>query len=231
MNVFDSIMGYKPARKLDTKPVSDKLIGVLLYMASRSQSAGNSQEWHFVVVDDPKQKELLSHAALKLAIVKEAPVVIVVCADLARISNRYGTRGEIVYAVQDTAVAVNNILISATALGLSADWIRTFDEEEVKASLELPDSLRPLSIIPVGYPLEKSRDLPSEDFERLVSVNRYSQKYELTLVTKQGMESEMIIKPMGKYVEDILKDLKEDVMEKSEKRKRKFRDFVRKLKK
>jgi nitroreductase len=78
--------------------------------------------------------------------------VIVVCADENRSSTRYGKRGEMLYCIQDTAAATQNILLTAYSLGLGACWVGAFNEDEAKKALKTPKGTRPVAIIPVGYP-------------------------------------------------------------------------------
>src|SRR3972149_12298508 len=102
----------------------------------------------------PAVKKKLAQAALNEAFVEEAPAVIVVCADEKRASMGYGIRGRTLFCIQDTAAATQNILLTAHSLGLGSCWIGAFNEDEAKEALNAPEGIRPLAIIPVGYPKE-----------------------------------------------------------------------------
>jgi len=65
----------------------------------------------------------------------KAPVVIVVCADTRPCQARYGDRGSALYAIQDTAAAVENVLLAAVDRGLSSCWIGAFDEAAVSMAI------------------------------------------------------------------------------------------------
>jgi nitroreductase len=84
----------------------------------------------------------------------QAPVVIVVCAVPARSGRRYRERGEKLYCLQDTAAAVQNILLAAAGSGIGTCWVGAFDEEGVRRVLGLGHDLRPVAMIPLGYPDE-----------------------------------------------------------------------------
>jgi len=131
--------------------VSPEAVEELLRCASLAPSAGNVQPWRFYVVRDPEVKRALATAALGQDFVAQAPVVIVVCADLAAHASSYGRRGVELYSIQDTAAAIQNLLLAATAMGLGACWVGAFREEDAARALGLPRDLRPLAIIPVGY--------------------------------------------------------------------------------
>jgi nitroreductase len=116
MNIFESIVSWRPAKKFERKHVDDKLVGVILHMATHAVSAGNIQEWQFIVVREDEIKKKLTSAALDQTQIQEAPVSIVVCADLGKANLRYSTRGEVFYSVQDTAAAVQIMLLSPDSL-------------------------------------------------------------------------------------------------------------------
>jgi nitroreductase len=91
--------------------------------------------------------------------------VAVACADL-RIASRYAERGMALYCIQDTAASVQNLLLAAQDLGLGTCWVGAFKEEAVKEILNMPDYIRPVVLVPVGYPAKtpKAPDrLPKTD--------------------------------------------------------------------
>jgi nitroreductase len=134
------------------RDVSPEVVTRLLHAATRAPSAGNCQPWRFFVVRDQETKRTLARAALNQWFVSEAPVVILVCADPERSARRYGDRGRYLYSLQDTAAATENLLLAAVASGLGACWVGAFDEDAAAEALDLPLHLRPVSIIPIGYP-------------------------------------------------------------------------------
>ncbi len=93
----------------------------------------------------------LCQAALGQACVHEAPAVMVMAAVLERTSRKYGQRTER-YVAMEAGHAAQNVLLQATALGLGAVPVGAFHDERVQKVLGLPDSHRPLYLIPVGHP-------------------------------------------------------------------------------
>ncbi|MBT0159935.1 hypothetical protein G4O51_08115 [Candidatus Bathyarchaeota archaeon A05DMB-2] len=67
---------------------------------------------------------------------KTHPVFIVVCVDERRSSARYGLWGKTLYCIQDTAAAVQNILLTAYSVGIGSCWIGAFDEDAVKVAVK-----------------------------------------------------------------------------------------------
>ncbi len=140
-------------RKFQSRDVDDETLNLILEAANAAPSAGNLQARDFIVVRNAKTKERLARAALKQMFIAEAPVVVVVCANYPRSMRVYGERGRL-YAEQDATAAIENLLLAVTALDLGAVWVGAFDEAEVAEILNLPEYVRPMAIIPLGYPAE-----------------------------------------------------------------------------
>lgn len=138
-----------------TKEIEEKLAEAIIW----APSAGNLQSRKFYFVKDKNTKEKLVRLALYQSFVKEAPLVVVACADF-RIGRYYGERGINLYTICDTAASIQNLILEAHALGLGSCWISAFDEEKVKEILKIPDYLHPIAIFPVGYPAEKPEAPP-----------------------------------------------------------------------
>jgi nitroreductase len=152
MELFEALRKRHSVRSFDGgRDVPEEMVEELLRSACLAPSAGNVQPWRFWVVRDPEMKSALAAAALGQNFLALAPVVIVVCADLEAHASSYGRRGVELYSIQDTAAAVQNILLAATALGLGTCWVGAFREEEASRALGLPEGIRPLAMIPVGY--------------------------------------------------------------------------------
>ena len=162
-----SVRAFDKARGVPSEAVTR-----LIEAAVRAPSAGNCQPWFFCVVREQEAKRALAQAALNQWFLSEAPVVIVVCADSERSAARYGDRGRYLYSLQDTAAATENLLLAAVASGLSACWVGAFDEEAASRALDLPGHLRPVAIVSVGYPIERSPSAtgrrPLEDVVRTI---------------------------------------------------------------
>jgi nitroreductase len=150
--------------------VPAKTVERLLMAAIQAPSAGNRQPWHFYVVRDRAMREGLVKAAGGQEFIAQAPVTIVVCADAEQSAQRYGKRGRELYCLQDTAAAVENLLLSAVALGLGSCWIGAFDEPLAAAVLKLPERHRPVAILPIGQAAgTSSANSPRRSLESVVS--------------------------------------------------------------
>ncbi len=161
MDFFEVIQARRSVRKYRPDPVDTKLVDKVLQAGIMAPSAGNRQPWEFIVVE--------RDAALKQAITQttyrgnswaggahqdwlaQAPVLIVVCADVQRSMSRYGWQHSQKLIVEDIAAAVENMLLAATALGLASCWVGGFDPVALSTALELPELITPLAVLPLGY--------------------------------------------------------------------------------
>jgi nitroreductase len=153
MELWTAIETRRSVRRFSSKEVTPADIERILAAAIRAPSAGNRQPWHLVVVRNPELKETLAAVAGGQDSILEASVVIVVCAQPERSAAVYGDRGRELYCLQDTAAATAHMLLAATALGLGACWVGAFDETAAARVLSLPPTLRPVVMVPIGYPL------------------------------------------------------------------------------
>lgn len=125
----------------------EKLIDAILW----APSAGNLQSRRFFFVSDQKIKNELAAAALGQHFIAEAPLAVVGCTD-SSIGNTYGDRGVHLYSILDVACSVMNLMLVASENGLGTVWVGAFREDEVAKILRLPGHLRPVALVPVGYP-------------------------------------------------------------------------------
>lgn len=153
--MFEAIRNRRSIRAYTEEKVSEEEVEKLIDAARWAPSAGNIQPWEFIIIRDRETKRRLSAAGLHQTFIEEAPVVIVVCADQMRSAGGYGSRGATLYCLQDTAAAIQNLLLAAYALGLGTCWIGAFLEEEVKKALNIVGGLRPVAIITVGHAAEE----------------------------------------------------------------------------
>jgi nitroreductase len=151
MDVFEAIQTRKSIRAYQDKPVSKQTLERILDAARLAPSAVNIEPWHFIVVTDNEKRKALSKG-MYAKFVASAPVVIVVCAD-KKASPKW-------YAI-DAALALENMILAAVSEGLGTCCVGSFKEEDVKATLKVPDNLAVLVMLTVGY--EKSKmDLTSK---------------------------------------------------------------------
>jgi len=173
MDVFEAIKGRRSIRAYRDIDVSQGIVEKLIEAARWAPSAGNIQPWEFIIVRNSETKRRLAEAALGQSFIEEAPVVIVVCADGERSARGYGTRGRTLYCIQDTAAAIQNIHLAAYALGLGTCWVGAFREDEARKILNIPEGVRPVAIIPVGYPAESPSPRSRRPLKEIIHYERF----------------------------------------------------------
>lgn len=151
MDVLTAIKGRRSIRGFLGKEIPHEAIEALKDAIIWAPSAGNLQSRRFYFIYNKDVKKRLVDAALHQTFIAQAPLVVVTCADLL-IGRYYGKRGEELYCLQDVAASIQNMMLEAHSLGLGSCWVGAFHEGEVARVLNLPENLRPVAIVPVGYP-------------------------------------------------------------------------------
>ena len=158
MTVKDTIKTRRSVRRFQEKPVQREIIVELLDMARWVPCA--SECWRFVVVQDEERKRHLATAA-RQEWIASAPVIVVVGADLMarpEIAGRWDAyKFRSIFPFQDTAAAVQNLMLAAVEHGLGTCWIGSFNEGDVSRIVRFPFAVRPVAVV-VGYPADEPRE-------------------------------------------------------------------------
>lgn len=153
-------------RKFKDKTISDETIKKILLSLRTSPSAGNLQSYEVVIITDKTKKEALRLASHDQECISLAPIIIALLADTDKSKNKYGERGEL-YAIQDATIAASYAQLAITNLGLTSVWVGAFNEDKIK--LILKTKLKPIALIPLGYPDEKPVITNRRDLNEFVS--------------------------------------------------------------
>lgn len=179
---MELILGRRSIRRYQQKAVPQSLINQLLTAAIWAPSAHNRQPWRFVVISGPEKKGQLAQAMgekLKRDLTQDgvdpaliekdvsrsyqritaAPLLVLVCTSMEDMDSYPDDRrqtNEWTMAIQSTAMAGQNLLLTAHALGLGACWMCAplFCPEVVQEVLELPMEWQPQGLVTIGYPAE-----------------------------------------------------------------------------
>lgn len=173
LDIQEVINRRRSIRSFTEDDVSEETVRQIIETGILAPSAGNCQPWEFIIVRDKAKKQKLVEAALGQMFVSQAPVVIVVCANIKRSTNRYGPRGQELYCIQDTAAAIENMLLMAVSKGLGTCWVGAFNEVLAKEALELPVGIRPVAIIPIGNPAESPKMPRRRSYEDVVHYEKW----------------------------------------------------------
>jgi nitroreductase len=173
MTVEQAIKTRQSVRSYADKPVEREKISQLLEAARTAPSAGNRQEWRFIVVTDSGKRKRLAKAATGQTFVGEAPCVLVCCAQTDYHKMRCG---QLSYPI-DVAIAIDHITLRAVELGLGTCWIGAFYEDEVKKLLNIPEDIRVIELLTIGYPRDDTvRKKSRLDMEKIVCYEEWGKK-------------------------------------------------------
>jgi nitroreductase len=149
MNVIEAIKKRASVRSFLDNPIEEKKLEAVLEAGRLAPSAGNRQEWRFIVVRDREVRVRLGEAANGQSFVGEALVVIVACAES---DGHVMSCGQPSYPI-DVAIALDHMSLAAVEYGLGTCWIGAFNEKKVKEILGVPDEIRVVELMPLGYPV------------------------------------------------------------------------------
>lgn len=169
MDVFKAISQRKSVRKYTDRPVDEDVLRRVLEAGRIAPSAGNRQDWMFVVVRDHETRRKLAIAAKGQMFIEQAPLVIVGCA----IEPTYVMMCGQPAGILDVSIAFSFMMLAATEQGLGTCWIGAFDEAAVKKILNVPDPVRVVAMTPLGYPGEEPAGRPRKGFEEVFCQDKF----------------------------------------------------------
>jgi nitroreductase len=156
MNTIEAIRTRRSIRRFTNQQLEDEVINNVLEAGMYAPSARNEQPWHFLIITRRDLLDKLMDAHPYASMLSEAPVAILVCADL----NLEKSKG---YWPVDCSAATQNILLAAHELKVGSVWLGVYPRQErmdaIRAIFTLPANIQPFSLIALGYPAE-DKDTP-----------------------------------------------------------------------
>lgn len=175
--MLDLLKRRRSIRKYANKEIEKEKVLKLVQGALLSPSSRNLRPWEFVVVEDNAILEKLSHSKPGGGFLKNAQLGIVILGN-PEISDVW---------IEDTSIASTIIHLLSYDLGLGSCWIQirernhddsTSAEEYVRQILGIPEHLKVLSILSLGYPDESKPASSEEDLNyEKVHLNSYGSKF------------------------------------------------------
>jgi nitroreductase len=143
MDVFEAIKKRRSARSFTGDLIPKEHLEMIVDAGRLAASGNNRQPWEFIVITD---RAMIHDLKVAAQWIENAGAVIAVVLD-----------PESRWWVEDGAAAVENMLIAATALGYGSCWLEGYTlqrEFEFKSLLNVPETRRLLTIVPLGVPTE-----------------------------------------------------------------------------
>jgi len=181
MDLKEAIYSRRATRAFTSDPVDEDTLRAMIEAAVQAPSAVNTQPWSFCVIRDKALLGKISRDAkaymvrttpvglmshhfdsilndANFDIFYHAPVLIVIC-----------SRAEIPWAVEDCALAAENLMLTARAAGLGTCWIGFaqgfLGTPEGKAMLQLPSEYKLVAPIIVGHAASMPAPVPRKEPE------------------------------------------------------------------
>lgn len=190
INLFDAMQKRKTTTSFTQQAVEFEKIAQIIQAGMLAPSAGNLQNWQFIVVTEKGLLRELFHHTLEQEVFMTAPIGVIVCADVDLAEKFYGLRGKRLYLIQDCAACIENMLLTAEAFDLGACWVGAFDEEKVASMFGIPKNVRAQAIILFGYPESEPERKEKKRIDYLVYFNRYGQRIEKPHLVLRDYSSE-----------------------------------------
>ncbi len=168
MDFFNLIRGRHSIRAYTDQPIKPEDLQCIFEAINRAPSAGHRQAFEVYILREPGPRGALVHAASEQEFLAQAPVVLVFCTHAALNADRYGQRGDRLYAVQDATIACTFAMLAAAELGLASVWVGAFNEAAVRGVIRAPEEQRPVAILPIGYPAETPRNRERRPLSKLI---------------------------------------------------------------
>ncbi len=148
METMKAIKNRRSIRSYKNKEVPEEILTNLIKASMYAPSAGDEQPWEFIIIDREDILQKISQKQSNAQMVKQAPVAVLLCADLSRVKHDD-------FWVQDCAAATQNFLLAAHEMGLASCWVGIHPRKErvkdFNKMFELPDQIIPFALLPLGY--------------------------------------------------------------------------------
>lgn len=201
--LFDIMFTTRAMRRLKPDPVPPELIEKILRAGQAAPNGGNTQQWGFLVVDDPaikKQVQVYYQRAYEefakgfyaqhMATQPEGP-------ERDKLERQQAAVVHLTHHLHEVPVwivvcsgggkgngasvypAVQNMLLAARALGLGSTLTARHMAfgDEVDAIFGLPEGISSFALLPIGYPEGKFGPVARKPIEDFVYRNRWGTRY------------------------------------------------------
>ncbi|MGM0380632.1 MAG: nitroreductase family protein, partial [bacterium] len=122
METLETIQSRRSIRNYEGEEIPEDDLTTMIKASMYAPSAGDEQPWEFIVIDDSDILEKIARQHSNAHMVKDAPVAVLICADLSRVKHEN-------FWPQDCAAATQNFLLAAHDLGFASCWVGIYPRE------------------------------------------------------------------------------------------------------
>ncbi|MEM2137101.1 MAG: nitroreductase family protein, partial [Candidatus Methanomethylicia archaeon] len=186
---IQTIMNRRTIRKYKEQKVPESIVLKIIELGQRAPTACSLQTYSIIWIKDEKKREKIFEACGKQPFILEAPVTLVICADVRRlikIMNITGNETSLekgygyevkLFSIIDATLVAQNMVIAAEALGLGSVYIgNALANQELMEILNLPPGVLPLFLLCMGYPDENPPTRPRIPIQTILHIDKYMEK-------------------------------------------------------
>ncbi|UCE61011.1 MAG: nitroreductase family protein [Phycisphaerales bacterium] len=176
MDVLEAIGTRRSVRSYSPRAIPDDVLGRMRQALHFAPSACNFQPWRFIFVTDPTLRRSVAELSNEQLWMADAPVTVVGCGFPEQAFQHMGGYGNSIDV--DIAIALDHLSLAAVAEGLGTCWIGAFNEGKIKSLLGIPEKVKVVAMMPMGYPASDDLNAPLDPAQRKpVSEVFRSEKY------------------------------------------------------
>jgi len=163
---FDEVIDLRRSvRKFKSGKVNWRDVLEAIDSSLNGPFAANQNNFKFLIVEDNDKIGKIADACDQDWI-GTSKTLVLICSDDANLENIFGDKGR-VYSRQQAGAVVNTFCLKLVDLGLSSCWVGSYDDDEIREILEIPNNFQVEAIVPVGYGDDNS---PRKGKKKLESV-------------------------------------------------------------
>lgn len=179
--MIDAIQSRRSIRKYKDQSVDDETLLKIIDCGRLAPSDSNTQPWNFIIVRSEEMRTKLAHVSHEQDWMLGAPVFIVCVADIRVATSETGpldineeTPGiGPKQIILDTAIAGENIVLAAEAMGLGTCWVSWFIQEEIRPVLGIPSDKYVVAILTMGYKDQTPKQRPRRSLDDVIRYERW----------------------------------------------------------
>jgi len=209
-DTINLLLNHVSIRRYKNEQIDDKIVDTIIKCAQMAPTSSHFQAYTIINVKDEGKKDLLYKISGNQRWVKEAPLVLLFCADLNRGKKYFNVADKNVFSntenytigVVDASLAMQKAFIAAQSMGLGGvvvGGIRN-DVEALSIEFKLPDMVAPLFLLCLGFPDESPGIKPRLPKEEICKVNFYDDYDQENLISEynEGVKEYYNIRSKGK---------------------------------
>lgn len=181
-NFTELMMNRRSIRKYTNELIPKDLEKELLEAVRSSQSWANTQCWEIIIVKDVEKRKALQGTFEKNPAIKtivDAPLLFAFCAKAER-SGYYNDKEATIYGdwfMYDLGIATQTFCLFAASKGLGSVVTGLFDHDKASKILNLPEDVKLVSLIPVGYPAKNPKPTKRKEIEEFAHIDEFGNQY------------------------------------------------------